>query len=66
MSDVCIACAGTGIEEHVDRTLPAPPCRLCYPQEAQVHMALARDTRHVAAERRKAAYQILREAITVA
>ncbi len=58
----CSACGGTGYEEHVDRTLPAPPCRLCRPEEAQLHMALARDTRTVVAARRLAAYQSLREA----
>lgn len=62
MERPCIACAGTGLEEHIDRTLPAPPCRLCHPVEAQLHMTLARDTRNVATSRRLDAYLMLRDA----
>lgn len=63
MERSCITCGGTGYEEHIDPSLPPPPCRLCHPEEAQLHMALARDTRHVAATRRMAAYQTLYEAM---
>lgn len=59
--NTCSSCGGTGYEEHVDRTLPAPPCRLCRPDEAQAHMRLAHDTRTVAAAHRLGAYQSLRE-----
>lgn len=62
MERTCTVCGGSGREEHVDLTLPPPPCRLCHPAEAQVHLTLARDTRHVAATRRLAAYQMLRDA----
>ena len=57
---VCIACGGSGLAEYVDRTLPPPPCRLCHPEEAALHMALARETRTVAAAGRRDAYQMLR------
>ncbi len=60
----CSACGGTGFEEHVDRTLPPPPCRLCYPEEARIHLSLARDTRQVVTTRRTATYQMLRDAMT--
>jgi hypothetical protein len=63
MECVCIACDGSGLAEHVDRTLPPPPCRLCHPNEAAVHMALARETRTVATARRRDAFQMLRAAI---
>lgn len=62
MERLCIACGGSGFEEHIDRTLPPPPCRLCHPEEAQQHLILARDTRQVAAARRLDAYYMLREA----
>jgi hypothetical protein len=65
MDRVCIACNGSGLAEHVDRTLPPPPCRLCHPEEAELHMALARETRTVAAARRLDAYQALRAAIVL-
>ena len=65
MERVCIACGGSGLTEHVDRTLPPPPCRLCHPEEAELHMALARETRKVAAARRLDAYQTLRAAIVL-
>ena len=65
MDRVCIACGGSGLAEHVDRTLPPPPCRLCHPEEADLHMALARETRTVAAARRLDAYQTLRAAIVL-
>lgn len=60
MERTCIACGGSGIEEHIDRTLPPPPCRLCHPEEAERHMALARDTRLVAAAHRLDAYLLLK------
>jgi hypothetical protein len=60
MASQCIACGGTGYEEHVDRTLPPPPCRLCRPEDARRHMKLARDTRTVASSHRRAAYNDLR------
>lgn len=63
MELTCNACGGSGLDEHVDRTLPPPPCRLCRPEEAQLHMTLARDTRSIAAARRLAAYELLREAV---
>lgn len=63
MERACIVCGGSGNEEHVDVTLPPPPCRLCHPEDAEVHMALARDTRQIAATRRLAAYQMLHDAI---
>ena len=63
MESACIACDGSGRAEHVDRTLPPPPCRLCHPEEAALHMALARETRTVAAARRLDAYQTLRAAL---
>ena len=65
MERACIACDGSGLAEHVDRTLPPPPCRLCHPAEAELHMALARETRTVAAARRRDAYQMLRAAIVL-
>ena len=61
----CIACGGRGLAEHVDRTLPPPPCRLCHPEEAELHMALARETRTIVAARRLDAYQALRAAIVL-
>src|SRR2546429_8800063 len=61
----CIACGGRGLAEHVDRTLPPPPCRLCRPEEAALHMALAREMRTVAAARRRDAYQMLRAAVVL-
>ena len=63
MACVCMACGGSGLAQHVDRTLPPPPCRLCHPDEAALHMALARETRTVAAARRRDAYQMLRATI---
>ena len=63
MERACIACGGSGLAEHVDRTLPPPPCRLCRPEEAELHMALARETRTVTAARRLDAYQTLRAAM---
>ena len=65
MERECIACDGSGLAEHVDRTLPPPPCRLCHPEEAELHMALARETRTVAAAHRRDAYQTLRAAIVL-
>ena len=65
MERVCIACGGRGCAEHVDRTLPPPPCRLCHPEEAALHIALARETRTVAAAHRRDAYQMLRTAIVL-
>jgi hypothetical protein len=65
MERTCIACDGSGLAEHVDRTLPPPPCRLCHPEEAALHLALARKTRTVAAARRLDAYQTLRAAIVL-
>jgi hypothetical protein len=65
MERVCIACGGSGLAEHVDRTLPPPPCRLCHPDEAALHLALARETRTIAAARRLDAYQTLRAAIVL-
>jgi hypothetical protein len=65
MERECIACDGSGLAEHVDRTLPPPPCRLCHPEEAELHMALARETRTVAGARRLDAYQTLRAAIVL-
>jgi hypothetical protein len=65
MERACIACDGSGLAEHVDRTLPPPPCRLCHPEEAELHMALARETRTVAVARRLDAYQTLRAAIVL-
>jgi hypothetical protein len=65
MERVCISCHGSGLAEHVDRTLPPPPCRLCHPEEAALHMALARETRTVAAARRRDAYQMLHAAIVL-
>ena len=65
MERACIACDGSGLAEHVDRTLPPPPCRLCHPAEAALHLALARETRTVAAARRLDAYQTLRAAIVL-
>jgi ribosomal protein S27AE len=63
MERMCIACGGSGLAEHLDRTLPPPPCRLCHPNEAAVHMALAREMRTVATARRRDAFQMLRAAI---
>jgi ribosomal protein S27AE len=65
MERACIACGGSGLAEHVDRTLPPPPCRLCHPAEAALHLALARETRTVAAARRLDAYQTLRAAVVL-
>jgi hypothetical protein len=65
MECVCMACGGSGLAQHVDRTLPPPPCRVCRPEEAALHMALARETRTVAAARRRDAYQRLRAAIVL-
>ena len=65
MERVCVACGGSGRAEHVDRTLPPPPCRLCHPEEAALHMALAHETRTVAIARRLAAYQMLRAAVVL-
>jgi hypothetical protein len=62
---VCIACGGSGLAEHVDRSLPPPPCRLCRPEEAALHLALARETRMVVAAGRRDAYQMLRAAIVL-
>ena len=61
----CIACGGSGLAEHVDRTLPPPPCRLCHPEEAALHLALARETRTIVAARRLDAYQTLRAAVVL-
>jgi hypothetical protein len=65
MERVCIACDGSGLAEHVDRTLPPPPCRLCRPEEAALHLALARETRTIVAARRLDAYHTLRAAIVL-
>jgi hypothetical protein len=65
MERTCVACDGSGRAEHVDRTLPPPPCRLCHPEEAALHLVLARETRTVAAARRLDAYQTLRAAIVL-
>jgi hypothetical protein len=65
MECVCIACGGSGLAQHVDRTLPPPPCRVCCPEEAALHMALAHETRTVAAARRRDVYQMLRAAIAL-
>jgi hypothetical protein len=62
---MCIACRGSGLAEHVDRTLPPPPCRLCHPEEAALHTVLARETRTIVAARRLDVYQILRAAIVL-
>jgi hypothetical protein len=59
----CSACRGYGFEEHVDHTLPPPPCRLCHPEDARVHMMLARDTRGVVAAQRTTTYHLLRAAM---
>jgi ribosomal protein S27AE len=63
MERMCIACGGSGLAEHVDRTVPPPPCRLCHPDEAALHMALAHETRSIVAAHRLDAYQSLRAAI---
>jgi hypothetical protein len=65
MERVCVACGGSGRAEHVDRTLPPPPCRLCHPDEAALHMVLARETRTIVAARRLDVYQALRAAIVL-
>jgi hypothetical protein len=65
MERVCIACGGSGLAEHVDRTLPPPPCRLCHPAEAALHLALARATRTIVAARRLDAYHTLRAALVL-
>src|SRR5205085_12421516 len=65
MERACIACDGSGLAEHVDRTLPPPPCRLCHPEEAALHLALARETRTIVAARRLDAYHTLRAAIVL-
>ena len=44
MERACVACDGSGLAEHVDRTLPPPPCRLCHPEEAALHVTLARES----------------------
>lgn len=62
MERMCSACGNSGFEEHIDLTLPPPPCRLCHPEEAQRHMILVRDTRQIAAVRRRDAYHLLDEA----
>ena len=61
MERTCIACGGTGVEEHVDRTLPPPPCRLCHPEEAERHMVLALETRNVTAAHRYETYVTLKD-----
>ena len=63
MERLCVACGGSRRAEHVDRTLPPPPCRVCHPGEAALHMTLVHETRTVAAARRRDAYQMLRAAI---
>ena len=65
MECVCAACGGSGRAEHVDRTLPPAPCRVCHPEEAALHKALAHETRTVAAARRLDAYQTLRAALVL-
>jgi ribosomal protein S27AE len=65
MERVCVACGGSGLAEHVDRTLPPPPCRLCHPEEAALHTVLARETRTIVAARRLDVYQMLRTAIVL-
>jgi hypothetical protein len=65
MECTCMACGGSGLAQHVDRTLPPPPCRVCRPDEAALHMALAHQTRLVTAARRREAYQMLRAAIAL-
>jgi hypothetical protein len=65
MECMCMACGGSGFTQHVDRTLPPPPCRVCRPDEAALHMALAHQTRMVAAARRREAYQMLRATIAL-
>ena len=65
MERACIACGGSGLAEHVDRTLPPPPCRLCHPAEAALHLALARETRTIVAARRLDAYHTLRAALVL-
>ena len=65
MEHACIACGGSGLAEHVDRTLPPPPCRLCHPEEAALHLALARETRTIVAARRLDAYHTLRAALVL-
>src|SRR5947209_6297124 len=65
MARMCVACGGSGVEEHVDRTLPPPPCRVCRPEEAEVHMVLRRETRTIVAARRLDAYRTLRDAIVL-
>ena len=65
MARLCSACGGSGLAEHVDRTLPPPPCRVCRPEEAALHMALMRETRTIVAARRLDAYQTLRAAVVL-
>src|SRR5919201_1735900 len=65
MGRECIAWGGSGLAQHVDRTLPPPPCRVCRPEEAALHMALAHETRTVVAARRRDAYLMLRAAIVL-
>jgi hypothetical protein len=65
MERMCIACGGSGLAEHVDRTLPPPPCRLCHPDEAALHLVLARATRTIVTARRLNAYRTLRAALVL-
>jgi hypothetical protein len=65
MERACIACGGSGLAEHVDRSLPPPPCRLCHPEEAALHLALARETRTIVAARRLDAYHTLRASLVL-
>ena len=63
MTSRCIGCNGRGSEEHVDLTLPPPPCRLCHPVEAKQHGDLARETRGVRRVLRQQTYNDLRSEI---
>ncbi len=62
MQRSCVLCGGSGLEAHVDLSLPAPPCRLCHPHEAEMHELLARQTRTVQTSQRLDAYLRLRDA----